>query len=95
MASEVHLNAPTEKDIVAIAAGLLAGANVTMFWVFRPVRQDFQLLLKASAHDLEVKNTRSNSYKDIEILVATATRGSKLFFRFDGLRYQAEEGRVK
>jgi hypothetical protein len=56
MAPEVHLNAPAEKDIVVTAAGPLAGANVTTFWVFRPVRQDFQLLLKGSAHDLEVKN---------------------------------------
>src|SRR3974390_2307895 len=35
-ASEIHLSGPNEKDLVIVACGPLAGANVTRFWVLRP-----------------------------------------------------------
>src|SRR5262245_29033087 len=87
MASEVHLAGPDEKDIVVVAAGHLIGANATTFWILRPTDHSFAVLLAAPAHDLFIKDTRSNGYKDLEIAAATAVRVSTLTFRFDGNRY--------
>jgi hypothetical protein len=87
MASEVHLDGPREKDIVIVAAGHLMGANVTTFWILRPTDHGFAILLTAPAHDLFIKGTRSNGYRDVEIAAATAVRVSTVTFRFDGNRY--------
>lgn len=92
LASEVHLAGPEERDVVVVGVGRLAGANVTTFWVFRPRLHGFELLLKASAHDLAIRSTRTNGYRDIETLVATAVQSSRTVFRFDGNRY-AQVGR--
>ena len=87
MASEIHLDGPDEKDIVVVAAGHLMGANVTTFWILRPTDHGFAVLLTAPAHDLYIKGTRSNGYRDIEMAAATAVRVSTVTFRFDGNRY--------
>ena len=87
MASGVHLGGPKEKDIVVVAAGHLMGANVTTFWILRPTDRGFAILLTAPAHDLFIKRNRSNGYRDIEVVAATAVRVSTVTFRFDGDRY--------
>ena len=87
-AAAVHLDGRDETDIVIVARGLLAGANVTTFWVLRPKGQGFELLLTAPAHDLYVRNTRTNGYRDIEIMAATAVRVSTVTFKLDGDRYK-------
>lgn len=87
-ASEVHLAGPSEKDIVVMAVGSLRGANVTEFWVFRPTDRGFEMLLDAPVHDLIVKNSRSNRYRDIELLSATAVTFSTVIVKFDGKKYQ-------
>ena len=48
----------------------------------------FELLLNAPAHDLYVRNARTNGYRDIEILVATAVSVSTVTLKFDGERYK-------
>jgi hypothetical protein len=90
MASGVHLAGTDENDIVVVAAGLLSGANVTTFWVLRPVDRGYELLLTAPAHDLVIKRTRSKGYKNIELLSATAVEVSTVSLRFDGRRYQMQ-----
>jgi hypothetical protein len=92
-ASEVHLAGPSEKDIVVMAVGSLRGANITSFWVFRPTDRGFEMLLDAPAHDLIVKNSRSNGYRDIELLSATAVVVSTVIVRFDGKKYQTYKTR--
>ena len=95
MASEVHLAGPDEKDIIVVATGSLLGANVTTFWVLRPSRRGYELLLSAPAHDLVIKGTRFKGYKDIELVSATALDVSTESLRFDGKKYDVHEQRSK
>ena len=88
MASEVRLNGPDENDIIAVATGLLRGANVTTFWVLRPSSRGYELLLTAPAHDLFIRGTRSKGYKDIELSSATAGEVSTVSLKFDGKHYE-------
>jgi len=92
LTSEVHLSGTDEKDILVIGSGPLLGANVATFWVFRPEAGGFALILKAPAHNLNVKDTRSRGYHDIELISATADRVSQIVCRFDGSIYKRSTG---
>jgi hypothetical protein len=87
LASEIHLSNSGERDLVVIAEGPLLGADVTTFWIFRTTNHKYQLLLNAPAHDLVVENTRTNGYRDIELLSATAVTVSTVLCRFKGGTY--------
>ena len=79
---------PAETDIVVMAEGLLRGANVTTFWVLRPTKRGYEILVAAPAHDLSIKRTRANGYKDIELFSATAVSTSIMTLRWDGHQYK-------
>jgi hypothetical protein len=86
--SEIHLGGPSERDLVVVGVGPVRGANVTTFWLFRPGNADYELLLKAPALGLEIKNSRTNGYRNIELVSATAVEVSKLECTFRGGAYQ-------
>lgn len=88
MSSIVHLRKSDQRDIVVIGQGPILGANVTTFWVFRSVGNEYRLVLNAPAHDLVIKNSRTNDYLDIEIIAATVDRVSTTTFKFDGTKYE-------
>ena len=89
LASEVHLNGRNEKDLVVVGTGAILGANITSFWVFRPEHGGFELLLdSAPALQLNIKNTRSQGYRDVELLAATAVSVSTVVCKFDGRIYK-------
>ncbi len=87
LASEIHLGSASEKDLVVMANGPLQGANVTTFWIFRPTDHRYELLLKAPAQTLAVKNRCSNGYRDIELWSATAVTESRVLCKFKGGTY--------
>ncbi len=87
-ASEVHLHSKAEKDLLVMAIGPLSGANVTTFWLFRPLHGQYEQILNAPAHDLHVKNTYSNGYRDIELVSATADTASTVLCRFQAGVYR-------
>jgi len=87
--SEADLGPSGEKDLVVLGVGQIRGANVTSFWVFAPSAGEFRLLLYAVGHDLEIKKARSGGYRDIDVLKATATRYSRVQYRFDGRVYRS------
>ncbi len=95
MASQVHLAGPGENDIVVVASGLLMGANITSFWVLRPSRVGYELLLTAQGHDLLIRHSRSKGYRDIELLSSTAVTVSTVSFKFDGRKYTGHSGGSK
>jgi hypothetical protein len=87
--SEVHLNGPHEADLIVVGAGPILGANVTLFWVFRPSRSGgFNLLLRVSAHDLNIMESRTGGYRDIEVVAATAVSVTKGTYTFRGSAYK-------
>lgn len=87
LASEIHLTSSTERDLVVIAGAPLSGANVTTFWIFRPTNPGYELLLDAPAHDMVVRNSRTNGYRDIELVSATAVTASTVLCRYRDVRY--------
>jgi hypothetical protein len=76
LASEVHLAGANERDLVVIAKGHLAGANITTFWIFHSTFDRFIPILNAApAHNLRILDTSSNGHKDIELTSATGCPG--------------------
>ena len=94
-ASEVRLDGPSEHDFVVIGKGMLQGANVTTFWVFAQGPQGLKLVLTLPAHDLSIKPTRTNGYRNIQAVMMTAGRVSTAELRFDGKEYRVRENRSK
>lgn len=86
-ASEIHLAGPNEKDLIVVGEGSLSGANVVMFWVFRPAAGGYDLVLTGSAHDLDVLNKRWQGYREIELSAESAVEFFSSTFRWDGHRY--------
>jgi hypothetical protein len=86
-ASEIHLGRSRDADMVVVANPPLAGGNVTTFWVFCATPHGYELVLKAPAHTLRVKNTSRRGHRDIELISATAVEVSTVLLRFDGEKY--------
>jgi hypothetical protein len=84
----VHLDGPREEDIVVVATGMLLGANMTRFWVFRPTGHRHELILTAVGHDLIVTKKRWRGYRIIETAAMTAVSYQVLSYRFDGGQYR-------
>ena len=94
-ASKVHLGDPRVDNLVVLAEGELRGADVTMFWVFRKTTPGYALILRAPAHDLEIRKHRSHGYRDIEMSAETAVEFHSVLFRFNGHRYVAHKEKLE
>jgi hypothetical protein len=94
-ASEIHLNGPSEIDLIVVAGGRLIGANVTTFWVLRPTAEGYKCVLTVAAHDLTVKSSRSNRLRDIRVEKATAVDLVSTLYRFNGKQYEVFETKTK
>jgi hypothetical protein len=87
-AAEVHLSKPSERDLIVVAQGPLMGANVDVFWVFTRGGATYALALTIPAHDLIVEKSRSNGYRDLESMGATAATVTTVSFHYDGDHYR-------
>jgi hypothetical protein len=86
-ASAVHLDGKDEVDIVVQGVGLLRGANITPFWIFRPNRGAYSLVLHTYAHDLIIKHSRTKEMLDIDSARISGVAVTITNFKFDGRRY--------
>ena len=86
-ASAVHLAHSRDVDLVVMGEGPLRGSNVTTFWVFHATPSGYKLVLTAPAHDLILKNTRCNGFRDIVLTSLTAVEVSTVLLRFNGTIY--------
>jgi hypothetical protein len=87
-ASEQKLAQGDETYLVVMGAGMMRGANINPFWVFRQSTKYCDLLLSAGAHDLEVLKTKTNGLPDVKIAAATAVLYFESEYTFDGHSYQ-------
>lgn len=87
-ASVIHLGSSQEADLIVQAKGPLVGANIDTFWVILQTSKGPVVALTAPVHDLMVRRTRSNGYRDIEVFSATAIECSTTVLRFDGTKYE-------
>lgn len=87
-ASMIHLRSAREADLVVMLRVVrFHAANVTMFWLFRPAAFGHELLFTGGGHNLTVKNTFWNGYREIETSAVTMQKLSTVFYRFDGSQY--------
>jgi hypothetical protein len=87
-ASEIHLAARNVGDLVVMGTNGMRGANVNPFWVFRRMKEGFQLVLATAAHDLVVLDDKTNGCRDIRIHSMTSNTVVTTTFTFDGKSYQ-------
>jgi hypothetical protein len=87
-AAVVHLHGPKERDLLVVGSGRpFIGANVGPFWVIRELPTGPQVVLAAISLSLEIRKTRSNGYRDIELFAATAVEGTTTKLHFNGTKY--------
>jgi hypothetical protein len=110
VASEIHLDGPEEVDLIVQpnlpkirtdelphheASGCLLGANVGPFWVLRNTSGRYGLLLETYALSLEVLNSRSNFYRDIQAEGATAGTLTTILYKMAVAQYQVAEKKTE
>lgn len=102
LASAVHLNGPSEIDLVVLPdvpslsdpknpGGCLLAAHGGRFWVLGPgiASEKYDLLLATEGLGLEILNSRTNRYRDIEI----GEEGATLIYKYSVQQYQLAEKR--
>ena len=106
VASEIHLDGPDEIDLIVRPNALriaapdlplreasvcMLGANVIPFWVLRNIRGRYGLLLETHALELEVLDSRSNFYRDIQTTAAHTT----VLYKMSDAQYQFAERKTE
>jgi hypothetical protein len=91
-ASEIHLAGWDEKDLVIIGRCPVCGANVSVFWIFRPKSDGYEMVLFTGAHNLRILKRHSSGYKEIETNSVTMQHLWTDRWRFDGIQYQTVHG---
>jgi hypothetical protein len=87
-ASEQELKPSNGAYLVVMGAGLMRGANINPFWIFRQSAKSCELVLSVGVHDLKVLKTKTNGLPDIKTAAATAVRYFENQYKFDGHTYQ-------
>jgi hypothetical protein len=87
LASEVHLAGPNERDIVVMGRCPVCGASVVPFWVFRPHKHGYQLIMAGGGLGLDITHHRTNGYLDIQTGLVAQQKLSTSVWRFDGTEY--------
>lgn len=104
VASEIHLYAPDEIDLIVLPAILKAqrsmspapnacfiGPYTSRFWVLRETAKGYDLVLAVDAHDLSVLRSKWKGHYEIETSVSTLHGTKPMVFRFDGRLYRQYE----
>jgi len=92
MASDVHLAGPDEKDVVVVGQCPIRGANFAPFWIFRPKGSGYEKIFFTGALGIEIKQHRTNGYRDIESGIVTMQTPQESVWRFDSEKYQRGQG---
>ena len=110
VASEIHLDGPEEIDLIVQpnlpkigtdelphhqAFGCVLGANVGPFWVLKNTNGRYGLLLATYALGLEVLDSRSNFYRDIQATAATAGTLTTVLYKMSVAQYQVAEKKTE
>jgi len=86
--SEIHLNDRKQADFVVLPKeACLFGANIGPIWVFGRTEKSFEILLKTDALGIEILKSKTNGFRDIKGVQATAIKTVEATFKYDGHRY--------
>jgi hypothetical protein len=110
VASEIHLDGPDEIDLIVRpnvlrigapdlplreASVCTLGANVIPFWVLRDIKGRYGLLLETHALVLEVLDSRTNFYRDIQTVAATAVTHTTVLYKMSDAQYLFAERKTE
>jgi hypothetical protein len=87
-AAEVHLSQPGQTDLVIIGVCPMCGADTGWFWIVSSVGEHPKVVLAAGGKTLEVLNSSSKAYHDIQSLWSSASETVALLYRFNGVQYE-------
>lgn len=86
-AAEVHLSGPDRADLLVMSLFRATGAKNTWFWIVRTTPRP-TVLLFLDADSVEVKDRKTNGYRDIDAEVLSPSRTSLRLYKFDGRTYK-------
>ncbi len=70
------------------------GPYTSKWWVLRKTRDGYKIALSVDAHDLEVRKTTRNGYRDILASISTLQGTTATLYRFDGKKYKPDLPKV-
>jgi hypothetical protein len=103
VASEIHLDGVHEDDLIVQPRDLgqspspnhfLFGARIVPFWVLLGAAGKYRLVLGVRADGLDVLDSRTNGYKDIQVRQLTATKVTTVLFKRRG-KYEVAETKTE
>ena len=85
-ASEIHLDGPTEGDLVVPVVGV---GHAAFFYMLRPTADGYQLIFDSGGDSMTVLRTRSHGYRDLQVegITMAAKNATTVVYRFDGHKY--------
>ena len=104
VASKIHLDGPSETDLIVEPADMrespspnrcLFGAHAVPFWILRNTGGKYELLLETYADCLTVLDSRTNGYRDIQVLSLTAVTTTTAVFKFTVSQYKIAERKTE
>jgi hypothetical protein len=85
--SEIHLRAADETDLVVEGISPMASGDHEWFWIVRPDGKKPNIVLFAGGSSLEVQDSRTNSYRDINSVWSSPKETLVSIYKFDGRKY--------
>ena len=92
-AREVRLGPLAERDFVVIGKGVMSGADNSWFWLVRIVKGRPIAVLWIGALEVELRDTRTNGFRDVRSHWSSAAVTETKTYRFDGRRYKCVKTR--
>jgi len=92
-AAEVHLSQAGQTDLVIIGVCPMCGADTAWFWIVSSVEHNPRVVLAAGGKTLEVLNSSSKGYHDIQSLWSSPAETVALFYHFNGTQYELHKRR--
>ena len=86
-ASEIHLRAADETDLVVEGISPMASGDHEWFWIVRPAGKKPKIILFAGGSSLEVQDSLTNSYRDINSVWSSPKETLVSIYKFDGRKY--------
>ena len=88
-AAEIHLGPEDETDLVIIGSSPLSGADNDWFWIVRAPNKNPKIVFWEGASCIYIGTNRTNGFRDISSIWASASEQKRVIYRFNGSEYKA------
>jgi len=87
-AADVHLTQPGQTDLIIIGVCPMCGGDTAWFWIVSDADHNPKVVLAAGGKTLEVLNSSSKGYHDIQSLWSSPAETVALVYHFNGVQYE-------